>query len=100
VLDLQSQDNGIRIMKPEPKQKTVDDLQRELLAICRGGSFAETWHRLVAPEQWPNLRAEFSKLDRIRILRKQIAALDPKAALYYGWAGHGDDQDPKRERTQ
>jgi hypothetical protein len=81
-----------------PKPRTVDDLQRELLAICKGGSFAETWRRLVAPEQWPNLRSEWSKLDRVRVLRRQIAALDPNAALYYGWAGEGDDLDPKWRR--
>jgi len=74
------------------KPRTVDDLQRELLAICRGGSFADTWRGLNAPDQWSNLRPEISRLVRVRELREQIKALDPSAALYYGWAGHGDDR--------
>lgn len=39
------------------------------------------------------------RLDRIAHLRTRIAALDPDAALYYGWGGPADrDNDPKRRK--
>ncbi len=72
--------------------RTVADLQRELLAVCKGGRCAETWSKLNAPTEWPSLRGEFSKLHRVNKLRAEIRALDPNAALYYGWAGPGDER--------
>lgn len=75
-------------------QRTVADLQRELLAICKGGNAAETYMRVNGITEWPSLRGEFTKVDAVRQLRKQIAAIDPKACLYYGWAGHTDDKGP------
>jgi hypothetical protein len=75
--------------------RTVDDLQRELLAVCRGGSFAAAWRKVNGIQQWPSLRSEIEKLGRVRELRRQIAAIDPNAALYYGWAGAGDDERPR-----
>lgn len=74
--------------------RTVDDLQRELLAVCRGGTFAETWRKVNAIAEWPNLRSELSKVAHVRQLRRQITAIDPMACLYYGWAGYGDDVPP------
>ncbi len=76
--------------------RTVEDLQRELLAICRGGSFAETWRKICTAAQWPNLRSEIGKLARVREIRRQIAAINPDACLYYGWAGPGDEPRPRR----
>ena len=74
--------------------RTVADLQRELLAVCKGGRYAETWRKLNAPNEWPSLRGEFSKLHRANELREEIKALDQNAALYYGWAGPGDEWPP------
>jgi hypothetical protein len=71
-------------------ERTVEDLQRELLAICRGGRFADAWRKVNDIVQWPSLKSEISKLARINALREQIKAIDPNAALYYGWGGHGD----------
>ena len=75
-----------------PLPRTVDDLQHELLAVCKGGSYAETWRKLNAPTELASLRGEFSKLHRANELREEIKALNPNAALYYGWAGHGDER--------
>jgi hypothetical protein len=74
--------------------RTVESLQRELLAVARGGKFAEAWREINGYAEVPNLRAEIGKLSRIRELRAQIRATDPNAALYYGWGGPGDDADP------
>lgn len=74
---------------------TVADLQRELLAICRGGRWADTWRQLNAPVEWP--LTNLGKRHRIAELRKRIAAIDPNAALYYGWAGP-DDEAPHRRK--
>lgn len=74
--------------------RTVESLQRELLAVARGGRFAETWRQVNGIEGHPDLRGELSKLGRIRRLRDQIKAIDPKAARYYGWGGPGDDGPP------
>lgn len=72
----------------------IANLQGELLAVCRGGRFAETWRKVNGIEGQPDLRGEMSKISRARELREQIAAIDPNAALYFGWAGPGDDQPP------
>lgn len=76
--------------EPAPPARTVDDLQRELLAICRGGSFADTWRKLNAEGQWPSLRGEIGRQARLDEIRRQIKAINPNAALYYGWGGPGD----------
>lgn len=77
--------------------RTVESLQRELLAIARGGKFAESYAKVngIQGSDEINLRAEIGNLSRILALREQIRAIDPDAALYYGWAGHGDI-DPRR----
>lgn len=95
-MSMLSQDTGRKIADrlAEPAPRTVADLQRELLAICRGGSFAETWRQVNGITEWPNLRGEFDKVSRVRELREQIIAIDPNACLYYGWAGHCDDRAP------
>ena len=76
--------------------RTVEDLQRELLAVCRGGSFAESWRKVNAIAEWPSLRSEIGKLAHVRELRRQIAEIDPNAAMYWGWAGPGDTMRPLR----
>lgn len=78
---------------PTVAMRTIESLQRELLAVARGGKFAETWREINGLSEVPNLRAEIGKLERVRELRTQIRAIDPNAALYYGWAGYGDDRD-------
>lgn len=80
---------------PTVATRTVESLQRELLAIARGGKFAEAWSQVngVQGSDGINLRAEISNRARIRDLRAQIAAIDPDAALYYGWADDGMDRD-------
>ncbi len=80
--------------------RSIESLQRELLAIARGGKFAEAWAKIngVQGSGAINLRAEIGKLARIRELRAQIAAINPDAAMYYGWV-HGDDRDPARARN-
>lgn len=85
--------------KPAAAPRTVEDLQRELLAICKGGSFAETWRKVNGITEWANLKGEISKLARIRSLREQIIAIDPNAALYYGWGGYGDDTRHEHEKA-
>lgn len=80
-------------------QRTVSDLQRELLAVCKGGTFAETWRKVNAIAEWPNLKSEIGKLAHINRLREQIVAINPNAALYYGWGGPGDVA-PDSQRTQ
>lgn len=67
--------------------RTVDSLQRELLAICRGGKFAESWRKVNEVYEWPNLRNEMSKKSTVEELREQIRAIDPNAATYPGWEG-------------
>lgn len=66
---------------------TVDDLQRELLAICRGGSYYETWARVSGLPM--NERCDWAgrtqRQQRVREIRRQIHALNPNAALYFGW---------------
>jgi hypothetical protein len=76
--------------------RTVESLQRELLAIARGGKFAAAWAKVngVQGSDGINLRAEIGNLARIRELRAQIVAINANAALYYGWGGPGDCMDP------
>lgn len=76
--------------------RTVESLQRELLAIARGGKFAETWREMNGHSHVPNLRDAMEKLARIQYLRVQIIAINPNAALYYGWGVPGD-RNPAKE---
>lgn len=68
----------------------VEALQRELLAIARGGKHYDSWAKVNGTETTPNLRREIGTLSRINELREKIKAINPDAALYYGWGGHGD----------
>ncbi len=75
---------------------TISDLQRRLLHLCRNkrffggpGTQGEIGFNIVS--------VEASKLRLIHDLRKQIAALDPNAALYYGWAGPADEPPPEHQ---
>lgn len=72
--------------------RTIEDLQRELLAVARGGQYMATWARIngVQGSDAINLRGEMDKLSRIRSLRRQIRAINPNAACYYGWGGPAD----------
>jgi hypothetical protein len=96
-----SQDTARRIVErlDAPAPRTVEDLQRELLAVCRGGAFATAWRLVNGITEWPSLKSEIGKVAHARELRRQIQAIDPNAALYYGWAGPGDDRDPGREEA-
>jgi hypothetical protein len=95
-MSMLSQDTARRLVErlSAPPPRTVADLQRELLAVCRGGSFAETWRKVNGVVEWPSLKSQIGKLAHVRQLRKQIVAIDPNACLYFGWAGPGDDVAP------
>lgn len=66
---------------------TVDDLQRELLAICKGGFHYETWSRVAGLPM--NERCDWAgrvqRQQRVREIRRQTHALNADAALYFGW---------------
>ncbi|MDQ0035046.1 hypothetical protein J2W30_002811 [Variovorax boronicumulans] len=72
---------------------TVDDLQRELLAICKGRDNYETWAKVTGQP----INARINEMRRlgnhgaVLALRKQIHALKPNAALYFGWCP-GEDR--------
>jgi hypothetical protein len=65
----------------------ITELQRELLAICRGSYTYETWARVT--EQPINERADWRGRargqERIDEIRCELHALNPNAALYFGW---------------
>lgn len=71
------------LLTPSVSTRSVDDLQRELLAICRG--HATTIWRDTNGVAWCDQRAGVTKHARINQLRRQILAIDPKAATYVGW---------------
>ena len=76
--------------KPTPT-KTVDDLQKELLAVCRRrNSLVHYWRDDQGKIRWSIIRAERKRRAYIVSLREQIKALNPDAALYYGLAGPDD----------
>lgn len=65
----------------------ITELQRELLAICRGSYAYETWARVT--EQPINERTDWrgrlrgqARVDEIRC---ELHAINPDAALYFGW---------------
>lgn len=73
---------------------TVAMLQRELLSLCPSSRHA----CLTQPQVDALTNAQ--RQDRIAMLRRRIAALDPNASLYYGWAGPGDDDPTKPHRRK
>lgn len=89
----------------EAIERTVDDLQRELLAICRGGTFAESWRKVnvltdgFAFAAWPDLGRELSRARAVRELRLQILRINPHAAIYIGWCPGDDGGHPKEARA-
>ncbi len=93
---------GVPVAAQPAASRTVESLQRELLAIARGGKFAAAWAKVngVQGSDGINLRAEMDKLSRVRELRTQIRMIDPDAALYYGWVAPFDDYDPARARRE
>ena len=56
-------------------QKQVDKLQREILSICK--------------RRFTNEGILLDGARKVAALRRQLYAIRPTAALYYGW-GHGD----------
>lgn len=72
----------------------VTELQRELLAICRGSYAYETWARVT--EQPINERTDYrSRMRgqaRVDEIRRELHAINPDAALYFGW---GPDERPQ-----
>ena len=66
---------------------TVTDLQRELLAICKGGRFFNTWAAVngVPENERVSFHASISKRRHVFELRARIVTLDPKASIYPGW---------------
>ncbi|MEJ1935292.1 hypothetical protein WDZ92_34285 [Nostoc sp. NIES-2111] len=69
---------------------TVESLQRELLAVLRGGTHLQTWARIngYVGSCGIDTRGEIRKAARALTLRLQIHALDPNAALYFGWSSN------------
>jgi hypothetical protein len=82
--------------------RTIADLQRELLAICRGGSYLATWAFVngVSPSDAADLAGSVKRAHRVHQLRVEILGLNPDAALYFGWAPGDDtvDEDEFRAR--
>lgn len=80
---------------PEP---TVSDYQRELLAICKGHDNYETWARVSGQpaNERINEMGRIGKRRAVHELRLKIHALNPEAALYFGWAFE-DGPTAKRE---
>lgn len=78
-------------------QGTVDSLQRELLAICKGGFAYETWARVSGLPMnercdWVGRESRQRRVDEIRL---QIHAINPEAALYFGWGPSESASDSK-----
>lgn len=72
---------------------TVDDLQRELLAICKGRDNFEEWARVTGQpvNERINEMRRIGDQAAVRQLREQIYAINPDAALYFGWCP-GEDR--------
>ena len=71
---------------------TVDDLQRELLSICKRGFAYETTAR-VGGFPVNARRDDMGRATRQREvdeIRRDIYALNPNAALYFGWGPNED----------
>lgn len=65
----------------------VTELQRAILDICRGESAYETWAKVAgAPiNERIDWRGDIGRQISVRGLRDEIRAINPNAALYYGW---------------
>lgn len=83
----------------EQHTPTVSDMQRELLAICKGGSYFTTWATIngMPCNERTSLRGQFDRLLRIGDLRRKIHAINPNAALYFGWAPEEDGPSSEQE---
>jgi hypothetical protein len=70
----------------------IEPLQRQLLAVLRGGRFTQTWAKVngIQGSSGIDTRSEIGRLSDAREIRARIRAIDPNAALYYGWGGPGD----------
>lgn len=69
-----------RSLAADRDPELVADLQRELLSLCPGTQKFNPNDGKTAAE----------RMARIEVLRHQIKQIDPKAALYYGWASTKD----------
>lgn len=78
---------------------TVGELQRELLAVCKSGSAYETWAAVSGQplNERVDIRGRYDKQARVDELRLQIHAINPDAALYFGWCPGEDGPRAKRE---
>jgi hypothetical protein len=76
----------------------ITELQRELLAICRGSYAYETWARV--SEQPINERIDWrGRLRgqaRVDEIRRELHAINPHAALYFGWGPSEEPQAKER----
>lgn len=65
----------------------ITELQRELLAICRGSYAYETWAKVT--EQPINERTDWRGRtrgqERVDEIRCELHSINPDAALYFGW---------------
>jgi len=80
-------------------EPTVDDFQRELLAICKGRDNYETWAKVTGQpinERINEVRRMGNKR-AVHELRLRIHAINPDAALYFGWCPGEDGPTAKRE---
>lgn len=85
---------GVQVAAP-----TVDDMQRELLAICKGHDNYETWARVSGQpiNERINEVGRIGKRRAVHDLRLSIHAINPDAALYFGWCPGEDGPSAKRE---
>ena len=67
----------------------ITELQRELLAVAKGGKHFNTWAEVngLPLNERQSLRRTLEKEARVREIRREIHAIDPSAALYFSWSG-------------
>lgn len=65
----------------------ITELQRELLAICRGSYAYETWAKVTEQpiSERTDWRGRTAGQQRVDEIRRELYAINPNAALYFGW---------------
>lgn len=65
----------------------ITELQRELLAICRGSYAYETWAKVTEQpiSERTDTRGRMRGQARVDEIRRELHAINPDAALYFGW---------------
>jgi hypothetical protein len=65
----------------------ITELQRELLAICRGSYAYETWAKVTEQpiSERTDWRGRMRGQERVDEIRRELHAINPDAALYFGW---------------